>query len=85
MADGLVQETDATGEVFSYRGNGIFLYLGYARSGLPEAAQRYLARIEREQEPEWAITGLRYFNVYGPNQRYDAYGNVIPIFVFGSR
>jgi len=24
---------------------------------------------------------LRYFNVYGPNQRYDAYGNVIPIFV----
>ena len=26
---------------------------------------------------------LRYFNVYGPNQRFDAYGNVIPIFVFG--
>jgi UDP-glucose 4-epimerase len=25
---------------------------------------------------------LRYFNVYGPNQRFDAYGNVIPIFVF---
>lgn len=25
---------------------------------------------------------LRYFNVYGPNQRLDAYGNVIPIFVF---
>ena len=24
---------------------------------------------------------LRYFNVYGPNQRYDDYGNVIPIFV----
>ncbi|MGD8817099.1 MAG: GDP-mannose 4,6-dehydratase, partial [Acidobacteriota bacterium] len=24
---------------------------------------------------------LRYFNVYGRNQRYDAYGNVIPIFV----
>lgn len=23
---------------------------------------------------------LRYFNVYGPLQRYDAYGNVIPIF-----
>ncbi|MBA2258320.1 MAG: NAD-dependent epimerase/dehydratase family protein [Acidobacteria bacterium] len=23
---------------------------------------------------------LRYFNVYGPMQRYDAYGNVIPIF-----
>jgi UDP-glucose 4-epimerase len=25
---------------------------------------------------------LRYFNVYGPGQCYDAYGNVIPIFVF---
>ncbi|MGD8239455.1 MAG: SDR family oxidoreductase [Armatimonadota bacterium] len=25
---------------------------------------------------------LRYFNVYGPLQRYDAYGNVIPIFAF---
>ena len=25
---------------------------------------------------------LRYFNVYGPNQRFDAYGNAIPIFVF---
>jgi UDP-glucose 4-epimerase len=25
---------------------------------------------------------LRYFNVYGRNQRYDQYGNVIPIFVF---
>jgi UDP-glucose 4-epimerase len=25
---------------------------------------------------------LRYFNVYGPKQRFDAYGNVIPIFVF---
>jgi UDP-glucose 4-epimerase len=27
-----------------------------------------------------SITCLRPFNVYGPNQRYDAYGNVIPIF-----
>lgn len=26
------------------------------------------------------IICLRYFNVYGPNQRCDAYGNVIPIF-----
>lgn len=26
------------------------------------------------------IVCLRYFNVYGPNQHYDAYGNVIPIF-----
>lgn len=25
---------------------------------------------------------LRYFNVYGPNQRFDVYGNVIPIFAF---
>lgn len=25
---------------------------------------------------------LRYFNVFGPGQRFDAYGNVIPIFVF---
>ncbi len=25
---------------------------------------------------------LRYFNVYGPNQRFDAYGNFIQIFVF---
>lgn len=25
---------------------------------------------------------LRYFNVYGVNQRFDAYGNVIPIFAF---
>ncbi len=27
------------------------------------------------------VACLRYFNVYGINQRYDAYGNVIPIFV----
>lgn len=27
------------------------------------------------------IISLRYFNVYGSNQRYDAYGNVVPIFV----
>lgn len=27
---------------------------------------------------------LRYFNVYGINQRFDAYGNVIPIFVFNA-
>ncbi len=28
----------------------------------------------------WQVVCLRYFNVYGINQRYDAYGNVIPIF-----
>ncbi len=30
------------------------------------------------------VACLRYFNVYGPNQRFDAYGNVIPIFVFNA-
>lgn len=30
------------------------------------------------------VSCLRYFNVYGPNQRFDAYGNVIPIFVFNA-
>ena len=29
----------------------------------------------------WQVACLRYFNVYGVNQRHDAYGNVIPIFV----
>lgn len=29
---------------------------------------------------EIECVALRYFNVYGPAQRYDAYGNVIPIF-----
>lgn len=28
------------------------------------------------------VACLRYFNAYGVNQRYDAYGNVIPIFCF---
>ena len=28
------------------------------------------------------VVAFRYFNVYGPNQIFDAYGNVIPIFVF---
>lgn len=28
------------------------------------------------------VVCLRYFNVYGVNQRYDAYGNVIPIFAW---
>jgi UDP-glucose 4-epimerase len=27
-----------------------------------------------------SVVALRYFNVYGINQRFDAYGNVIPIF-----
>jgi UDP-glucose 4-epimerase len=31
--------------------------------------------------PGFEAICLRYFNVYGINQRYDAYGNVIPIFV----
>jgi len=28
------------------------------------------------------VVALRYFNVYGVNQRFDAYGNVIPIFAY---
>ncbi len=28
------------------------------------------------------VVALRYFNVYGPHQRFDAYGNVIPIFAY---
>lgn len=28
------------------------------------------------------VVCLRYFNVYGPNQRFDEYGNVIPLFAF---
>ena len=27
------------------------------------------------------VACLRYFNVYGPGQRYDAYGSVLPIFI----
>lgn len=34
---------------------------------------------------EMDVICLRYFNVYGPNQRYDAYGNVIPIFATKKR
>ena len=30
------------------------------------------------------VVCLRYFNVFGRNQRFDAYGNVIPIFVYGA-
>ncbi|MBQ8689499.1 MAG: SDR family NAD(P)-dependent oxidoreductase [Clostridia bacterium] len=30
--------------------------------------------------PELSGTCLRYFNIYGKNQRFDLYGNVIPIF-----
>jgi len=30
---------------------------------------------------DMTVVCLRYFNVYGVNQRFDAYGNVIPIFV----
>ncbi len=41
-----------------------------------KAALSYAALYDLE------VVALRYFNVYGPNQRYDAYGNVIPIFVF---
>lgn len=42
------------------------------------AAEKYMLAYARL----YGITTvcLRYFNVYGINQRYDAYGNVIPIF-----
>ncbi|MEP7146168.1 MAG: GDP-mannose 4,6-dehydratase, partial [bacterium] len=29
---------------------------------------------------DMTVVALRYFNVFGINQRYDAYGNVIPVF-----
>jgi UDP-glucose 4-epimerase len=31
---------------------------------------------------DMGVVCLRYFNVYGLNQRFDAYGNVIPIFAY---
>ena len=42
------------------------------------AAEKHCLAYAKLYELEAAC--LRYFNVYGVNQRYDAYGNVIPIF-----
>lgn len=44
------------------------------------AAERHGMVYSKLQELD--VVALRYFNVYGPHQRFDAYGNVIPIFVF---
>lgn len=43
------------------------------------AAEKHCLAYARIYDLE--VICLRYFNVYGVNQRYDAYGNVIPIFV----
>ena len=45
------------------------------------AAEKHCLAYAKLYKPFEAVC-LRYFNVYGPNQRFDAYGNVIPIFVF---
>jgi len=42
------------------------------------AEEKYCLAYARLYEME--VICLRYFNAYGLNQRYDAYGNVIPIF-----
>lgn len=41
------------------------------------AAEKYCHWFGRQYDIK--VISLRYFNVYGVNQRYDAYGNVIPI------
>ena len=43
------------------------------------AAEKYVMCYEKTHGVPVAC--LRYFNAYGTNQRYDAYGNVLPIFV----
>jgi UDP-glucose 4-epimerase len=43
------------------------------------AAEKHCLAYSRLHDMEAVC--LRYFNVYGINQRYDAYGNVIPIFI----
>jgi len=42
------------------------------------AAEKYALAYQRLYD--WDVATLRYFNVYGVRQRFDAYGNVIPIF-----
>lgn len=42
------------------------------------AAEKHCLWFGRAYDIE--VVSLRYFNAYGINQRYDAYGNVIPIF-----
>jgi len=42
------------------------------------AAEKYILAFSKLYGIKTIV--LRYFNVYGINQRYDSYGNVIPIF-----
>jgi UDP-glucose 4-epimerase len=49
--------------------------------GCTKLCQEKLSLVYAKLYPMEVIC-LRYFNVYGPNQRFDAYGNAIPIFVF---
>ena len=48
--------------------------------GVSKLAAEKLCLVYAHLYPMDAVC-LRYFNVYGVNQRYDAYGNVMPIFV----
>lgn len=48
--------------------------------GVSKLAAEKLCLAYAKLYPPLECVCLRYFNVYGPNQRYDAYGNVIPIF-----
>ena len=48
--------------------------------GASKLAAEKLCLVYSKLYPELECVCLRYFNVYGLNQRYDAYGNVIPIF-----
>jgi UDP-glucose 4-epimerase len=47
--------------------------------GVSKLAAEKLCLVYAHLYPLEAVS-LRYFNVYGVNQRYDAYGNVMPIF-----
>ena len=48
--------------------------------GVSKLAAEKLCLVYSKLYPQLECVCLRYFNVYGINQRYDAYGNVIPIF-----
>jgi nucleoside-diphosphate-sugar epimerase len=52
---------------------------GHALRRQQTAEEETLSRLWRNSTNSKRFC-LRYFNVYGLNQRYDAYGNVIPIF-----
>jgi len=48
--------------------------------GVSKLAAEKMCLVYTKLYPPLECVCLRYFNVYGVNQRYDAYGNVIPIF-----